>query len=91
MTQANPLVYNAVSNETKDYIKSIPKNKTVENHIDDLYKIINYQIKEIMQLNSKIISYKHQEAWKRYDRPIHEYDTSIRKYLSEDETKNRSC
>lgn len=44
------------------------KNEQVYDYIMELYELINYQKDMINKQRVEIISLKHKEAWKRYDK-----------------------
>lgn len=56
------------------------KGQKILDYIIELYRLIDYQRDLISQQEKKIISFKHNEAWKHYDKPIEKYNSEIRKY-----------
>jgi protein tyrosine phosphatase len=50
------------------------------NLILDMKDLILYQMHEIRDQRMEIISFKHKNAWKHYDKPISEYDSQTRSY-----------
>ena len=46
------------------------KGQQVLDYIIELYKLIDYQKDLIYQQEKKMIAFKHNEAWKHYDKPI---------------------
>jgi len=78
-----------------DNIDSILK-KTSDQEIKDfifsMKELILYQMHEIRDQRSEIISLKHKEAWKRYDRKLSDYDTSTRSYVDKPpKSDNMTC
>lgn len=43
-------------------------NPVVYKHIQDLYELIDYQVSMIHEQRREIISMKHNDAWKHYDK-----------------------
>ena len=77
-----PLKYACVQPDVKKYMATFEKEvpKILWNHIEDLYVLINHQMKQQLHQESQIIAIKHLEAFKRYDRPLDDYDPDTRKY-----------
>jgi hypothetical protein len=68
------------------------KHEQIYDYIMELYELINYQKEMINEQRIEIIGLKHKEAWKRYDRPLEEYDSQQRKYVDKPEKcDNFSC
>lgn len=68
----NPIKVNEVLN--------MYKGQPVLDYIIELYHLIEYQRNRIASQEKQIISLKHIEAWKRYDKPIDDYNPQTRKY-----------
>jgi len=78
-------------NKIESVIKNCTDNEAV-NLLLDLRELIFYQMYEIRDQRIDIISMKHQEAWKHYDKPIDSYDPSTRKYVDKpSKSGNMSC
>tara|TARA_Y100000385_G_scaffold21607_1_gene21197 strand:- start:122 stop:403 length:282 start_codon:yes stop_codon:yes gene_type:complete len=77
-----PLKYACVQPDIKKYMATFEKQipPMVWQHINDLYKLINHQMKQQLKQESQITAIKHLEAWKRYDKNLDEYDPDIRSY-----------
>jgi hypothetical protein len=88
---ANPLRYACFQPEIRDHISKIDKDPQICEHINDLYDLIAYQLQTNSRLQSEIISAKHKQAWKHYDRPYDHYDIKNRKFFTEEELKARRC
>lgn len=86
-----PLKYACFQPDVRDYIANIAMDEEVKNHINDLYELINYQMKQQIKQESQIIAIKHMEAWKRYDKPKEHYNQEERRYFTEEELKARKC
>jgi hypothetical protein len=68
------------------------KGQPVLDYIIELYKLIEYQRQIISEQEKKLIAFKHNEAWKHYDKPIENYDPATRKYLDKPpKSGNMSC
>lgn len=63
-----PLKYECVSQETITSIANIYKDYRVAEHIQDLYNLIDHQMRELHKKRSEDIAIKHQDAWKQYDK-----------------------
>ena len=57
------------------------KGQQVLDYIIELYRLIEYQREIIGQQEKQLIGFKHQEAWKHYDKLIESYDSKTRKYI----------
>ena len=77
-----PLKYACVQPDVKKYMATFEKEvpKILWNHIEDLYELINHQMKQQLHQEQQITAIKHLEAFKRYDRPLEDYDPKTRKY-----------
>ena len=66
-----PLKYAPVQPEVKQYISQVLDGmgncQEIRVHIDDLYKLIEYQMLKQIRQEKQIIAVKHMEAWERYD------------------------
>jgi hypothetical protein len=40
----------------------------------EMFDLIRYQMDQITEQRMKIVAFKHDKAWKHYDRPLDEYD-----------------
>lgn len=86
------LKYDPVNSSTVNKIVSQYKRDEILDYIKQLWSLIDYQRKIISQQTQQIVAFKHKEAWKRYDKPIEEYDPSTRKYVDKpDKSGNMSC
>ena len=77
-----PLKYACVQPDVKKYMSTFEKEvpKILWNHIEDLYVLIDHQMKQQLHQEAQMIAVKHLEAFKRYDRPLEDYDPKTRKY-----------
>ena len=87
----NPLRYHCFQPEVRERIKSIEKHPEVCNHINDLYDLIAYQMEQMFRKEHELIANRHKEAWKRYDKPIEDYDSVRRKFFTKEELEARKC
>jgi hypothetical protein len=84
--------YEPMSPDKVKLIMEAYKNEQVYDYIMELYELINYQKDIINQQRVEIISLKHKDAWKHYDRPLDQYNTEQRKYVDRpDKSGNMSC
>lgn len=76
------LRYGCVQPDIKKYMTTFEREtpSALWQHIQDLYELIDYQMKKQMRQEAQIIAVKHMEAWKRYDKDIQEYDSEARSY-----------
>lgn len=88
-----PLKYACVQPDVKKYMLTFEKEvpQVLWNHIQNLYELIDYQMKKQLHQEQQIIAIKHLEAWKRYDRPLEHYNEKERRYFTEEEIKARKC
>lgn len=86
-----PLKYLEVLQAKKTEISNIYKDHRISEHIDNLYLIIEYQMKIISEQRTAIIADKHKEAWQKYYKSMDEYDTKSRKFFTDSELKARKC
>ena len=77
-----PLKYACVQPDIKKYMATFEKEvpKILWNHIEDLYVLIDHQMKQQLHQEQQMTAIKHLEAFKRYDRPLEDYDPETRKY-----------
>lgn len=89
---ANPLKYNIVNHDNVNKILTQYKDNNLIDYVKDLLNLIEYQRKNIVELNKTIVSLKHKMSWLQYDRPIEEYDTVNRKFIDKPpKSNNMSC
>lgn len=81
MTKANPLKYDPVSISKVNQVLSKYKEHEILPYITDLLNLIEYQKQIIFEQEKQIIAFKHNKAWKHYDKPIEQYDPLKRKYI----------
>jgi len=62
------LKYEPVSLSKVDSILSLYKGQQVLDYIKDLYRLIEYQKKRLFAQEKEIIAFKHEKAWKHYDK-----------------------
>ncbi len=77
-----PLKYACVQPDIKKYMSTFEKQvpPMLWQHVNDLYKLIDHQMKQQLKQESQITAIKHMEAWKRYDKNLDEYDPETRSY-----------
>lgn len=77
-----PLKYACVQPDIKKYMATFEKEvpAILWQHIQELYKLIDHQMKRQLKQESQITAIKHMETWKRYDKNIQEYDPKTRSY-----------
>lgn len=74
-----------------DTVKSC-KDDSIAKYLVQLRDLITYQMQIIHEQRMEIVSLKHKEAWKHYDKPIENYDPVTRKYIERPEKSgNMSC
>jgi hypothetical protein len=86
-----PLKYLEILLTKKHEIKNIYKDNKIAEHIDNLYYLIDYQMRIISEQRSIIVAEKHKEAWKQYCKSMDEYDIKSRKFFTDSELKARKC
>jgi len=90
MKEHIPLKY-----ECLDRFPEVVKNCTDDSAaklLIEMFDLIRYQMEEITQQRMKIVAFKHEKAWKHYDRPMEEYDTEQRRYVDKPaKSGNMSC
>lgn len=74
--------YEPISSSRVDEILQKYKGQPVLDYIIELYKLIEYQKDIINKQEKQLISLKHLQAWKHYDKPIETYDPKARKYTT---------
>ena len=74
--ETKPLKYLSVLPEKKKQIANIYKEYQVTEYIEQLYDLIDYQMKIINDQRKQIIADKHKEAWKHYYKSLDEYNKS---------------
>ena len=57
-------------------------DEEVKSLLLEMKEIIFYQMQEIRKQRAENIYIKHKYAWRRYDKPIEDYDPTTRKYKS---------
>ena len=68
------------------------KGQPVLDYIIELYKLIEYQRQRLSEQEKQLVAIKHSEAWKHYDKPFENYDSSIRKFVDKlPKSGNMSC
>ena len=78
-----PLKYACFQPEVRQRISQVLDgvgNQEIRGHVNDLYDLIDWQMKQQFKQEKQIIAVKHMEAWKRYDKDIQEYDADTRSY-----------
>jgi hypothetical protein len=84
--------YDPVDISTVNNILTQYKGQPVLDYIIELYKLIEYQRQRLSEQEKQIISLKHTEAWKHYDKSVEYYDPVTRKYLDKPpKSGNMSC
>lgn len=89
--ETKPLKYSSVLSENKKQIANIYKDYQITEHIDELYSLIDYQMKIISEQRQQIVADKHKEAWKHYYKSLEEYNESERRYFTKEELEARKC
>lgn len=72
--------YDPVNPNKVNEILTTYKGQPVLDYIIELYRLIEYQKDQMVAQEKQIISLKHIEAWKRYDKPLDKYNPKTRKY-----------
>jgi hypothetical protein len=75
------LKYDPVNANRVKEIRETHKDQPVLDYIRELWFLIEYQRNLIAEQTAQIVALKHQEGWKRYDKPIENYDPITRKYV----------
>lgn len=82
-----PMNENAINKILVQY-----KRDEILDYIKKLWNLIDYQRKTISEQTKQIVAIKHKIAWKRYDKPIDQYDESTRTYVDKPpKSGNMSC
>jgi len=89
--ETKSLKYLPVLPDKKKRIANIYKDYQVTEHIEELYGLIDYQMKLISEQRRQIVADKHQDAWKHYYKALEEYNQSERRYFTEEELRARNC
>jgi hypothetical protein len=89
--ETKALKYLSVLPDKKKQIVNIYKDYQVTEHIEELYDLIDYQMKLISDQRRQIVADKHKDAWKHYYKSLEEYNESERRYFTEEELKARKC
>lgn len=90
MKQHIPLKYECL--DKYPIILSKCTDKEAKQLLIEMFELISYQMHEIKDQRMTIVSLKHKEAWKHYDRPVEEYSTTERKYVDKPpKSGNMSC
>lgn len=61
------LIYKCIDPQTIKEISNMYKEYKISEHIEALYSLIMYQLKEIQQCRASEIADRHMIAWKQYD------------------------
>lgn len=80
MTWDGTLKYDPINSSKVNEILTTYKGQPVLEHIIELYRLIEYQRDIINKQERQLISLKHTEAWKHYEKPIENYNPTTRKY-----------
>jgi hypothetical protein len=91
---ANPikaLKYISVLPERKKEIAMIYKDHRVSEYIEELYTLIEYQMKMINEQRAAIVAERHNDAWKQYYKALELYDEQSRRYFTKEELESRKC
>ena len=77
-----PLKYACVQPDIKKYMSTFEKDvpPILWQHIQELYKLIDYQMSHQLKQESQMTAIKHLEAWKRYDKSLYDYNPETRSY-----------
>ena len=77
-----PLKYACVQPDIKKYMATFEKEvpAILWQHIQELYKLIDHQMKRQLKQESQITAIKHMETWTRYDKDMREYNRETRSY-----------
>jgi hypothetical protein len=67
MSQAAPLKYLCYEPNTRKHILDICTQPEVKAHIEELYKLIDYQMLTMHEQRLQLVAIEHQKAWKQYD------------------------
>jgi hypothetical protein len=89
--EQNVIIYQCFQPQVREYIATLNTNNEIKTHIEDLYRLITYQMQRICKQESEIVSIKHKNAWKHYDRSFDHDNESGRRCLTTEEIKTRKC
>jgi hypothetical protein len=89
--EQNIIIYQCFQPKVREYIATLNTNNEIKTHIEDLYILITYQMQRISKQESEIVSIKHKNAWKHYDRSFDHYSESDRRFFTTEEIKARKC
>jgi hypothetical protein len=64
-----PLKYDCFQPEVRNVMLEKCTDSVIRQHLQDLYDLIFYQMKEIDTQRAKIIAYKNNNSWTQYDIP----------------------
>jgi uncharacterized membrane-anchored protein YjiN (DUF445 family) len=73
------LKYDPMSESSVNRILNQYKHDDILDYIKELWNLIDYQRKLISDYNKEIVSFKHKEAWKRYDLSDEKFKDSVDK------------
>lgn len=85
------LKYLPVLPSIKKDIANTYKDNKVSEHLEDLYNLIDYQMRIILEQTHVIVAEKHKDAWKQYNKSAQEYIQQSKKYFTKQELDSRSC
>lgn len=74
-----PLKYACFQPEVRNVMIEKCTDPIIKQHLEDLYDLIFYQMKEIDDQRAKIIATKSNNSWKQYDTPVAQRTTCSRK------------
>jgi hypothetical protein len=86
-----PLKYLSVLPERKKEIGLIYKDHRISEYIEELYELIEYQMRIIHEQRSAIVAEKHCDAWKQYYKTLDIYNEQSRRYFTKEELESRKC
>jgi hypothetical protein len=72
--------YDPVNTNRVNQILTEYRGQPVLDYIIELYKLIDYQKDLINRQEKQLVSLRHIDAWKHYDKPIENYNPKTRKY-----------
>lgn len=75
----NPLKYSCFQPEVRNVMLERCEDNILKQHLQDLYDLIFYQMKEIDDQRAKIIAVKNNNDWKQYDMPMAQRTNCSRK------------
>jgi hypothetical protein len=76
------LKYSPVNDTKINEILNTYKDQPVLDYIKELLNLIEYQRQLILKQENQLISLKHIDAWKHYEKQTDKYDPKTRKYIS---------